>query len=113
MVILNEQHWIARKPHFFEDRVCEFDIGLAVVVPIGSSKQRSSVRNVAERPEAFIRKTVVVAFLFFFRQPDTAQHVLGLLWRNRQSIIGVTRFLISITTAVCDPSSFTSSQNWL
>src|ERR1051325_5984207 len=112
MVVLNEHHWILGAAHFLEDRICKLHVRLAVIVPIGGSKQWSSVCDMAEGPQALIREAVVVAFLFLFRKPNPAQRVLGFVWRHRQSIINIDHFPVGIAATMRDPGSVTRAQNW-
>src|ERR1035438_2531959 len=111
MIILGQEYGTLQPFHFFQHRVGEASIRSLIMFPVGDTKQRAGVRDVAEGPKTFIGKSVVVTFLFFFANPDSAQGVAGIVRRNAQAVTLVHRFAIRIATAVGYPGSVAGAQN--
>ena len=64
---------------FLQDTVGEFLIDLFIHLPVGLPEYRPGVGNMAERPQPFIGKTVVITFLLRFVQPDPFENVAVVL----------------------------------
>ncbi len=104
MIVLNENEGTLapRFPHY---GVGEALIDLPVHLPVTLAKVRPDESNMAQRPESFIGKSVVVAFLFFFGYPHPAQGVAWLVGRNLQAIVVVNGVPIGAAAAMGDPDA--------
>src|SRR5580704_6930130 len=100
MIILHQNDGVVLAFHFFEHRAGEFAVDLLIGLPIFDAEDGAGVGDVAERPDAFVRESVVVAFFFLASQPDAAQRVLGLGGRDAQAVMLVDRFMIGVASAV-------------
>src|SRR5215471_14859768 len=67
----------------------------------------------AERPQTFIRESIIVAFLFFLGEPYTPQRVLWVIGGDRQAIVLVYGFTVGIATAVRNPRAVTGPKDRL
>ena len=99
--------------HFFQYRICEPAVGPFIVLPVGATKHRARVRNMTERPQPFVGKTVVVTFFFFLAQPHATQGVARIVGRNSQPIVLVHGLAVCVPASVCHPGSITSAQDGL
>jgi hypothetical protein len=104
MVILDE-HECGTIIGLFKDRVSKQGVDFAISLPVLELKDRSSKRGVAERPESLICQAVVVALLFFLRQPHPAQRVSWVFRRHADMIVLVNGGPICIARAMPDPDS--------
>ena len=66
VIVLDEHHRFRDIFDFLEHGGHELAVHLLVVLPIGSPKKRTGVRDVAKGPESFVGKAVVITFLFLF-----------------------------------------------
>jgi hypothetical protein len=87
------------------DRVSELSIDRDVVLPVFRAKCGPRVRYVAEWPEPFVGKSVVVARLFRFREPHSSHHVRLFSGRNADVPLSVRHLLVSVPAAVRHPNS--------
>jgi fumarate reductase subunit D len=65
VIVLDKNDGVGDVLDFLEDRVGKLAVYVLIVLPVGGAKERTSVRDMAERPEAFVGKAVVVAFFLF------------------------------------------------
>src|ERR1017187_6977727 len=61
MIVLNKDHGILFAGDFLDESVGKLLVDCVVVFPIRSAKDGAGVGDVAERPETFIGKSVIVA----------------------------------------------------
>src|SRR5579883_2998522 len=87
MVILDENHGFNEAVNLLQYGIGELLIGTLILIPVAHAECRTSVGDVAERPESFVGKSVVVAFLFLLRKPDATQRVTRLRGGNAQAVI--------------------------
>ena len=66
MIVLDEHHGFRHIFNLLEHGGHELAVDLLVVLPVGSPKERTGVRDVAKRPKSFVGKAVVITFLFLF-----------------------------------------------
>src|SRR5262249_40558206 len=74
---------------FLTDRVGESLVHSFILLPVFGSKDRASMRQVTERPEAFVREAVVVAVFLGFRQPHTSNHIRFFSGRDSNAALGI------------------------
>ena len=98
---------------FLQHRIGKLPVRVLIAFPVRRAKDRPRVSDVAQRPETLVRKSVVVAFLFFLGQPDAPQRVLWFVGRNAQAIVFVHRFAIRIARPRRDPRSVARAQDRL
>src|SRR3974377_1704482 len=78
VVVLCKQNRTFGWFHFFQYCLSELEVDCLVLFPIGRPEDRTSVGNVTEGPESFVRESIVIAGFLFFAQPYPAQSVAGL-----------------------------------
>src|SRR5437763_10500730 len=86
---------------------------MLIEFPVFRTKNRPRMRDMAERPQAFIRKTLIVAALFFGSKPDAPQIVTGAIGWNAQAVLIIHGIAIGTSRAVCHPRAVASQQNGL
>ncbi len=74
-VVILHQHDRVVGARFGHHRIGKALIDGDVLLPVAGAEHRPHVGDMAQRPQAFVGKAVVVALLFFCRQPDAAQRV--------------------------------------
>ena len=74
MIVLNQNHGI-RPLGLLNDGLGKPLVDGAILVPVGFPEDRPDKGDMAERPQPLIGKAVVVAVLFFLRQPDTPERI--------------------------------------
>ena len=82
VIVLNEDQGAARS-QFIGDCFRESCVDRAVGIPILRSEDWLDVNGVAERPDAFVRESLVVAVHLLLSQPYSAQGVGGGIGRER------------------------------
>ena len=87
------------------DGVGEPRVDLFIELPVALPELRAHERDVAQRPKAFIGKTVVITVLLLVRNPDSPKRVRGSARRNADLVIGVDRFPVGAAAAVSDPGA--------
>ena len=97
VVILHQHHRVFRVRHFLQQGIGELPIHFLVMLPVVRAKQRPSVRDMAERPQAFVGEPVVISLLFFFGKPDAAQSVMRIVRRNRQAIMHIDGIDVAVS----------------
>jgi hypothetical protein len=75
--------------HLLAHRIGEPLVDVAIGVPVGAAEDGPRVRDVTQRPEALVREPIVIALLFFGRQPDAPQYVVALARRHRDAILRI------------------------
>ena len=76
-----------------------------VLPPVAGTEDRPHVGDVAERPEPFIGKAVVITVFFLFCEPDAPQRVLRMFGRDSDPVVRVHGFPVRAAAAVRDPGS--------
>src|SRR5215469_8967868 len=61
--------------------------------------------NVAEWPQALVRKPVVVPIFFLAAEPDPTKCVTWIVWRNLEAIMCINGLCIRVATSVSHPGS--------
>src|SRR5919204_4992657 len=61
------------------------------------------MHHVTQRPEAFVRETIVIALLFALREPHAPQGIAGIILRHAETAVRVAGLAIAIGTAVSHP----------
>src|ERR1700723_2887867 len=113
MIILHQNHGRFRAAQFFDHDFREFFIYALILQPVIGTEKRARVRDVAERPEPFVRETVIVAVFFFLGQPDASQRVVRIVRRHANVVVLVDSILISVARAMCDPCAVASQHDGL
>ena len=104
VIVLNEDDRIFGV-HLLTDGVGELLVDGLVVLPVLASEDGAGVREVAERPEALVGEAVVVALLFFGREPDPPDEVGLFAGRHADPPVLVGRLSVRGAAAVGDPDS--------
>src|SRR6267154_1042688 len=86
VIILREKYRRFGSLHFLQDCVRKAAIYFLILQPVLRTKDGTRVRIVRERPQSFIRKTFVIAFVLFVAEPHAAQRVTWMIGRNAQVI---------------------------
>jgi len=110
VIILCQKNWRIHVGHLLQNCVGEALVNSLVLQPIFWAKDRARVRDVAERPEALIGEAIVVALVFFFREPHAAQRVARAIGRDTQAVKDVDRFAVGTAGAIRDPCAITCQQ---
>ncbi len=69
VIILNEQHRVLGVCHLFEHGFGEFLVDIPIMLPIRCPKQWSRMGDMAERPQPFVGKAVIIPFFLFLAEP--------------------------------------------
>ena len=104
MVVLNE-HRCRGTPKLVGNRISEPGIDGAILGPVVRSKNRTHVGNVTQRPQAFVRKPVVVVPFLLRGKPDTPERIGFLAGGHAHAIMFVDDGSISIAGSVGDPGA--------
>src|SRR5712691_2967783 len=75
VVILREKNRRFDALHFLQNGIGKPPVDSLVLQPILGTKDGTRMRNVRERPQSFVRKTLVIAFVFLIAEPYAAQRV--------------------------------------
>src|SRR6202012_4687035 len=86
VVVLDEHHRVLLARYLFHYCIGELLVDAVVVPPVRCAKGRTRVSDVAEGPQAFIRKAVVVAIFFLTAQPDPTKRIAWVVWRNLKAV---------------------------
>src|SRR5207302_8795164 len=82
-------------------------------VPIRRAEDWSRVSDVAERPQGFVRESVVVAIFLFRAEPDATKRIARIVWRHLQSVMCIHGLYICIATSMSHPGSVACTKNRL
>ena len=104
-VIVLHQHHRVIAVRLLDHGVGELRVDRAVLLPVGGAKRRPHVRDVAQRPQAFVGEAFVVAGDFLLGQPHAADAVGRLLGRDADAIVLVDGLAIGAAAAVRDPGA--------
>ena len=91
VIVLRQENRRIHVRHFLQNSIGKPLVNPLVLQPVLGAKNRPGVRDVAERPKALVRKTIVVAQFLFSCEPQAFQKVFDQLCalRNRRlSIAG-------------------------
>jgi hypothetical protein len=104
VIVLNE-HERRLVAGLREHDVGEQSVHLPISVPVLGAEDRWRERDVAERPQALVRQTVVESLLLFFAQPDPPERVRRVVRRDTNPVPFVHHVAIRVPAPVCDPGS--------
>ena len=104
MVILHENDRILALG-FGHDRIREFLVHGAVVLPVRLAEDRPHEGDMAEGPEALVGGAVIIPVLLLFREPDAAQGVGGMVRGHRHPVVGIDRLPVRAAAAMGDPGA--------
>ena len=112
VVVLHEHHGVIGQG------LCHHRIGKALVdrlvgLPVRLAEDRPHVGHVAQRPQPFVGKAVVVALLLFGGEPDAAQPVIGVAGRHQHAVARVHHLAVGAAAAVGDPGARASPHHGL
>ncbi|OQA40879.1 MAG: hypothetical protein BWY49_00630 [Candidatus Omnitrophica bacterium ADurb.Bin314] len=104
VIVLNEKHrWLI--PKLLQKGVRKFPINLLIVVPVLDPENGANMADMAERPEPFVGKTIVVAFLFFRSEPHPFQREGRLPGRDPDLIALIHHLAVGVPRTVSKPKS--------
>ena len=104
-VIVLHEHDGAVVADFFDHRIGEAAIHPHVLMPVRIVELRARIGDVAERPQRVVGAAVVVALLFFRREPHAPQRVRRAIGRHAQAAARIGGFAIGAAAAVRDPGA--------
>ncbi len=105
VVVLHEDDRPLDIVHLVEHGVGELPVHLPVVLPVVHAEDRTRVRDVAQRPESFVREAEVVALFFLGGQPHAPQRVPRAIGRHANAPSGVDHLAIRVAGGVRDPGA--------
>src|SRR5687768_8452021 len=112
VVVLDEDDRVSRVD-LGARRVREHSVGVLVVAPVRGPEDGPVVREVAERPEAFVGEALVIPALLGGAEPHASQPVgLFARWHGQRSP-GVHRLAVGRTAPMRDPGSAAGAQDGL
>src|SRR3989338_72995 len=103
MVILHKNQRPLYPVYFFKQRLGEETVDFAILRPVFFAEYRPYMREMAQRPERFVGKAVVVPLYFFAREPYALQRVPRLVMRNANFVFLIYGELIGFARSVRDP----------
>jgi hypothetical protein len=102
-VVVLDQHDRVVGLRFLRHCVREPFVDPPVLPPVFVAENRSHMRDVTQRPQAFVRKAVVVAAFLGLGQPDPAQRVALFPGRHTKPSARIDDVTIGRSAAVRDP----------
>jgi hypothetical protein len=111
VIVLNEQQSI--RARLLDRRARERLVHRLIRGPVGGTECRLRVRDVAERPDSFVREPRVVALVPLFFDPEPAQRVFGCVRRDGDSSCAIRGDSVRRTAAMSDPRSSARAQDRL
>src|SRR5258706_12394595 len=111
MVILDKHERLLRHFDFFQHDLREFLIYTLIVFPILTAKHGTRVRDMAKRPDSFVREPLIVSLLLFLREPEAAERVARMIGRNAQPASRVYGFPARVVRALNGPRPPARSSN--
>src|SRR4030081_4085477 len=99
MVIQENHERLLRHFYFLQDDLREFLIYTLIVFPILGAKHGTRVRDMAKRPDSFVREPLIVSLLLFLREPHAPERVARMIGRKAQPVIRVDGFPVRISGA--------------
>ena len=112
VVILHQHHRVVAV-RFLDNCIGKALVDLDILLPVAVSEHRPNVGNMAQRPETFVGKAVIVALLLFLRKPDPAQVVLRVVGRHPHPVVAINCLSVGGAAAVGDPGSGTGPHDRL
>ena len=100
VIVLHEHDGLLDGLHLLQQRLREALVHQAVVPPVGGAKARALVDDVAERPQALVGETVIVAGLLLVAQPHAPQGVRRIRRGQPDPLADLT---VGVAAAVGDP----------
>ncbi len=104
-VIILDQHDGISRGGLVDDRVGEFLVDLAVILVITGAEGRAHMRDVAQRPQALVGESGVVAGFLLAGEPDPADLVERMLRWNGEPVVAVDGVAVGRAAAVRDPGA--------
>ncbi len=101
VVVLDQHHRIVGL-RFLRHGIGEAFVDAAVLSPVLVAKDRARHADVTQRPQAFVRRIVVVPALLLLGQPDQAQRV-ALLARRPKAAARIDHLAVRRAASVGDP----------
>ena len=111
VIVLHQHYWIVFPRDFFQHRGGELFIHGLIRLPIIRAKGWPRMRNVAQGPKTFVGEAQVEPPFLLWREPHSAQRVLGMVGRNPHAAHFVHHFVIRIAGGLRDPGTGTGPQN--
>ena len=111
MIVLNKQHRVFGVCHLFEYGFSEFLVDIPIVLPITRTKQWPGMGYMAERPQTFVGKAVIVSLFLLLGEPYATQSVFRFVGRNAQPVMLVHGFAISVAASMRYPGAITCAQD--
>ena len=104
VIVLHKHHGVFAALHLFEQRIGKPLVHALVALPVGGAEDGPRVRDVAQRPQPFVGKAVVVLRLFFRGKPHPPQRVTRIVRRHAQPVELVHGRLVGIAAAAAPPT---------
>ena len=102
VIVVNEHDRVFVR-RLLDDRIGEALVDRHVLLPVLLAEGRAHEGDMAQRPEPFVRKSIVVALLLLLAQPDASQRVGRVVRRDADVIALIDRLPIGRTAAMGDP----------
>ena len=113
MIVLRQQNGRIRVCHFLQDGVGKPLVDPLVLQPVFGAENWARMGDMAKRPEALIRKSIVIAFVFLFRKPDATERITRTIRRDAEPVLGIDDFAVRAAGATRDPCAVARQQNRL
>jgi len=111
VIVLDEDERVCGPCHFLCGRLGKSLIHDPILLPVLQPKQRPGISQVAQRPKTFVGKTVVIAQLLLWTQPNPAQHIGRVIWGNAKTPVGIGRLFVGIPGGAGDPCPSAGAQD--
>ena len=102
MIILG-QHNGRPPPDFIQYQVGELAIDRLISLPIPPVKNRLRIGVMAQRPQGFIGKAVIIPLLLLLRQPDQPQRIGRILRRHHHPVIPIHYIAVAAAAPIGNP----------
>src|SRR3989338_5030756 len=112
MEVLHQNNRFLHLANLRKENFRELTVDTTIFNPVFLSKERTSVREMTERPERFVGKTNVVAFDFLRHEEDSSQRIARLIWRHGKFPLRVSGFFIGVAAPVRKPESPAGLHDW-
>src|SRR3972149_4974919 len=105
MIILDQNQGLFGILQFSQSGSSKFLVDGSIIPPILRPEGWTCMRDVAERPEPLVGKSIIVTLFFFLGEPDPFEHVLRLLGATSDFALGKNHLAVGITASMGDPGS--------